>query len=159
MSHHHQTMIWGGISYVDFDTKLRHKSQFCFQDNWDILNFVPAHYFFFETWALSMQKEKSKSRLSRPISGQKPPNCQRKVWFCVLPSSSAGSKKYQSDPGKISDLKYQTWATNSSYVWQVHVRVRVKVRVNTKKWKISTYWGTSISTYLLQDFLSLRMFR
>ncbi len=25
---------------------------FCFQDNWDILNFVPAHYFFFEThWA------------------------------------------------------------------------------------------------------------
>jgi hypothetical protein len=35
----------GGISYVDFDTKLRHKSQFCFRDIWDILNFVPAHYF------------------------------------------------------------------------------------------------------------------
>ncbi len=45
-------MIWGGISYIDLDTKLRHKSQFCFQDNLDILNFVPAHYFFFEThWA------------------------------------------------------------------------------------------------------------
>ncbi len=52
MSHHHLMMIWGGISYVDFDTELRHKSHFCFQDNWDILNFVPAHYFFFEThWA------------------------------------------------------------------------------------------------------------
>ena len=45
-------MIWGSISYIDFDTKLRHKFQFCFRDNWDILNFVPAHYFFFEThWA------------------------------------------------------------------------------------------------------------
>jgi hypothetical protein len=39
----------GGISYVDFDTKLKHKSQFCFRDNWDILKFVPTHYFFFET--------------------------------------------------------------------------------------------------------------
>jgi hypothetical protein len=24
MSHHHKMMIWGGISYIDFDTKLRH---------------------------------------------------------------------------------------------------------------------------------------
>jgi hypothetical protein len=37
------------------------------------------------------------------------------------------------------DLKLQTWATYSSYVGQDHVGVRVKVRVNTKKWKISTY--------------------
>jgi hypothetical protein len=45
-------MIWGGISYIDFDTKLRHKSQFCFRDKWDILNFVPANYFFIKThWA------------------------------------------------------------------------------------------------------------
>ncbi len=42
-------------------------------------------------------------------------------------------------PGKTPDLKYQTWATYSSYVGQVRVRVRVKVRVNTKKWKIFTY--------------------
>ncbi len=31
----------GGISYVDFDTKLRHKSQLCFQDDWDILILFP----------------------------------------------------------------------------------------------------------------------
>jgi hypothetical protein len=39
------------------------------------------------------------------------------------------------------------------------VRVRVNVRANTKKQKISTYLGTSISTSLLRDFLSLRTFR
>jgi hypothetical protein len=32
-----------------------------------------------------------------------------------------------------------TWATYSSYVGQVHITVRDKVRVNTKKKKISTY--------------------
>jgi hypothetical protein len=42
-------MIWGGVSDVDFDTKLRQKSQFCFRDDWDILDFVPAHYFFIKT--------------------------------------------------------------------------------------------------------------
>jgi hypothetical protein len=50
-----------------------------------------------------------------------------------------GSKKNQSGHGKTSDLKYQTWALYSSYVGQVHVKVRVKVRVNMKKQKIRTY--------------------
>jgi hypothetical protein len=48
-------------------------------------------------------------------------------------------KKIRVATEKTSDLKLQTWATCSSYVGQVCVRVRVKVRVNTKKWKISTY--------------------
>jgi hypothetical protein len=77
-------------------------------------------------------------------------SCRRRPW---------SAKKIRVIMEKISDLKYQTWATDSSYVGQVHVRVRVKVRVNTKKWKISTYRGTSISTSLQQDFLSLRLFR
>jgi hypothetical protein len=84
------------------------------------------------------QKKKSEFGLSRPVSGQKTLNCQRKVCFHILQLSSASSKKKQSGCGKISDLKYQTLATDSSYVGQVRVRVRVKVRVNTKKWKIST---------------------
>jgi hypothetical protein len=40
---------------------------------------------------------------------------------------------------KTSDPKLQTWATYSSYVGQVRVIIRVKVRVNTKKQKIRTY--------------------
>jgi hypothetical protein len=40
---------------------------------------------------------------------------------------------------KSSDLKLQIWVKYSSYVGQVRLRVRVKVRVNTKKQNISTY--------------------
>jgi hypothetical protein len=53
--------------------------------------------------------------------------------------SSVPRKKIRVGTEKTSDLKLQTWAIDSSYVGQVRVRVRVKVMVNTKKWKIRTY--------------------
>jgi hypothetical protein len=50
-------------------------------------------------------------------------------------------KNIRVDGEKTFDLKLQTWATYSSYVGHVSVRVRIRVKdkVNTKKWKISTY--------------------
>jgi hypothetical protein len=79
--------------------------------------------------------------------------------LCLVVVVRGQQQKSEGPRKKTSDLKYQTWATNSSYVGQVCVRVRVKVRVNNKHRKISTYCGTSISTSLLQEFLSLCTFR
>jgi hypothetical protein len=42
-----------------------------------------------------------------------------------------GSKNIIVATKKTLDLKLETWATYSSYVGQVGVRVRVKVSVNT----------------------------
>jgi hypothetical protein len=53
MSHHQLTMILGGISYLrKFWYQIETLVSVSFRDNWDIPNFVPAHYFFIEThWA------------------------------------------------------------------------------------------------------------
>jgi hypothetical protein len=46
-----------------------------------------------------------------------------------LAMSCASRKNIRVDTEKTSDLILQTWATYNSYVGQVHVRVRIKVRV------------------------------
>jgi hypothetical protein len=63
-----------------------------------------------------------------PIVGAKSDfvSCRRCPW---------AAKKFRVATEKISDLKYWTWAKDSSYVGQARVRVRFKVRVVTKNKK------------------------
>jgi hypothetical protein len=86
-----------------------------------------------------MQKKNRSMDFPDPFQARRLPIVSAKSDFMSCRRRPRAAKKIRVATEKISDLKYQTWATNSSYVGQVHVRVRVKIKVNTKKWKLSTY--------------------
>jgi hypothetical protein len=85
------------------------------------------------------RKKLQNSDFPDPFQARRLPIVSAKSDFVSCGRCPCPEKKTEWARKKTSDLKLQTWATYSSYVGQVRVRVRVKVGVNTKKWKIRTY--------------------